>query len=75
MSEVDLTVVQPAGTRGEVKLISPITMETIGDAVVSAGLATAEEIARIAEQLYAEARDENTLFSVPRIMQAWGRKV
>jgi hypothetical protein len=41
-----MNVVQPAGMEGEVKLIGPITLEAVGDAVVAAGLATAEELSR-----------------------------
>src|SRR5712672_2898110 len=37
---VQMNVVQPAGTTGEVKLISPLTMEAIADAVMTEGLAS-----------------------------------
>lgn len=74
LDEIDMRVVQPAGIRGEVKLLSAITMEMIGEAVVSAGLASAEEVARIVGALYDAASDERTLLSTPRIIQAWGRK-
>jgi ubiquinone/menaquinone biosynthesis C-methylase UbiE len=67
-------VVQPAGLRGEVKLMSALTMAAIADAVVAAGLATAEEIGRVVDELYRVARDETTVLSAPRIVQAWGRK-
>jgi SAM-dependent methyltransferase len=72
--EIDLRVVQPAGISGEPKLLSAITMELIGPAVVTAGLASADEIARIVEALEAAARDEHTVLSVPRIVQVWGRR-
>jgi ubiquinone/menaquinone biosynthesis C-methylase UbiE len=74
LENVDMRVVQPASIRGEVKLLSAITMELVGTAVISAGLASAEEIARITEGLNAAARDERTVMSTPRIVQAWGRK-
>jgi SAM-dependent methyltransferase len=74
LGEVGMHVVQPAGIRGEVKLLSAITMETIGRAVVSAGLASADEVARIVDELNVAARDDHTLLSTPRIVQAWGRK-
>jgi 2-polyprenyl-3-methyl-5-hydroxy-6-metoxy-1,4-benzoquinol methylase len=47
LGEIDMCVVQPAGIRGEVKFLSAITMEMIGEAVVSAGLTSADEVARI----------------------------
>lgn len=74
LSEIGMNVVQPAGTSGEVKLISPITMEKIGEAVIAGGLASAAEVGRIVEELYAEARDERTVMSTPRIVQVWGTK-
>jgi len=74
LRDVDMRVVQPAGIRGEVKLLSEITMEMISDAVVGAGLADPQETARIAKGLMAAARDEETLLSTPRVVQAWGRK-
>lgn len=75
LSAVGMDVAQPAGTQGDVKLISPITMENISEAVVTSGLASAPEAARITEQLYEEARDGRIVLSTPRIIQAWGRKV
>jgi SAM-dependent methyltransferase len=74
LSDVDMRVAQPAGIRGEAKLLSAITMELIGDAVVSAGLASAADVKRIAEALNVAASDERTVMSTPRIIQAWGRK-
>ena len=41
---VQMNVVQPAGLDGEVKLINPITMETIADCVLAEGLATRSEV-------------------------------
>jgi hypothetical protein len=72
--EVAMTVVQPAGMEGEVKLISPITMENIADAVIAESLATKEEIDGVVAELYAFAKDPGTVMSVPRIVQAWGRR-
>jgi 2-polyprenyl-3-methyl-5-hydroxy-6-metoxy-1,4-benzoquinol methylase len=70
---VEVAVSQPMGLRGEVKLITPITMENIAAAVTSGGLASAEEVASLAQELYAFAADETTIAGMPRIIQAWGR--
>jgi SAM-dependent methyltransferase len=75
LSEIDIRVVQPAGIRGEVKLLSAITMETIGETVVTAGLASAQEVARIIRALHEAAHDERTVLSTPRVVQSWGRKL
>jgi ubiquinone/menaquinone biosynthesis C-methylase UbiE len=70
---VEMNVVQPAGTIGEVKLLTPITMQNIADAVLNEGLATAAEIERIVDELYVYARTPGTVGCIPRIVEAWGR--
>jgi hypothetical protein len=71
--EVGVNVVQPAGMTGEVKMISPITLENIADAVLGAEIATHDELAQTVDDLYAFAEAEGTFMSIPRIVQAWGR--
>ncbi len=73
-AEVSMNVVQPAGTSGEVKLISPLTMENIADAVLAEGLATREEIDALVAELYDYARTPGTVGCMPRVVEAWGRK-
>jgi 2-polyprenyl-3-methyl-5-hydroxy-6-metoxy-1,4-benzoquinol methylase len=72
-ADVGMQVVQPAGYTGEVKLIAPLTLEAVANAVIGAGLATAEEIGGVVDELYAEARRDGVVQSLPRIVQAWGR--
>jgi hypothetical protein len=72
--QVEMNVVQPMGTQGEVKLISPMTMEYIADAVLDAGLASPQEIDAIIRDLYQFAKDPRTVAGLPRIVQAWGRR-
>jgi len=74
LAPAEMHVVQPASLRGEVKLLSAVTMEAIADAVIAAGLATGEEIEGIVDELHRLARDETTVMSTVRIVQAWGRK-
>jgi hypothetical protein len=69
---VQMNVVQPAGTEGEVKLLNPITMENIADSVLAEGLATRNEVERVIAELYELSRDSRTVVSVPRVVQAWG---
>ncbi|MEO8602676.1 MAG: methyltransferase domain-containing protein [bacterium] len=71
---VGVQVVQPAGIDGEVKRIAAITMENIADALLAAELASQEEIDAIIGALFAAAADGRTLMSLPRIVQAWGRR-
>lgn len=69
---VQMNVVQQAGTLGEVKLITPITMENIAEAVVAEGLASQAEIDEIVAELYAFARNPSSVLSMPRFVEAWG---
>lgn len=71
---VEVCVVQPIGTRGEVKLLNPLTMENIADAAVRDGLATREETDEIVRELHAFAADPKTVTGLPRVVQAWGRR-
>lgn len=73
-ADVDVHVVQPVGRVGEAKLVSPLTMENIADAVLADGLATVAEIESIVNDLYAFAADPKTVAAMPRIVQAWGTK-
>lgn len=68
---IQVNIVQPSGLAREVKLVSPLTMENIADAVIAEGLATAEEIERVVAELYAFADAPGTLGSTPRIFESW----
>jgi ubiquinone/menaquinone biosynthesis C-methylase UbiE len=69
---VQMNIVQPAGSTGEIKLMSAITMENIAGAVIAEGLATQGEIDEIVTELYEYASTFGTLSSTPRIVEAWG---
>jgi SAM-dependent methyltransferase len=71
---VQMHVVQPAGTTGEVKLLTPLTMENIAGSVVAAGLASEEEAKQLETELYQDAHIAGTIGSAPRIVEAWGEK-
>jgi ubiquinone/menaquinone biosynthesis C-methylase UbiE len=73
-AEVEMAIVQPAGMAGEAKLLNPLTMENISQAVIEEGLATGEEVAEIIQELYAYAADDKTIAGAPRVIQAWGRR-
>lgn len=64
----------PADIDGDIKLLNPMTMENIADAVVSEGLATRDEVDRLVAQLYENARDRETFASVTRTIQVWGTR-
>jgi SAM-dependent methyltransferase len=73
-TEVAVSVAQPVGLEGEAKLMNPLTMESIAGAVLADGLASREEVDAIVSELYAFAADPNTVASMPRVVQAWGRR-
>jgi ubiquinone/menaquinone biosynthesis C-methylase UbiE len=69
---VEMRVVQLAGMVGEVKLMTPITMQCIGPAVIAGGLASEAEVASLVAELFEFAHSPGTIFSLPRVVQAWG---
>jgi SAM-dependent methyltransferase len=76
-TRVRINVVQPAGMtpddhEGDVKLVSPLTLENIADSAIAAGLSTRDEIELLLEELYRLAADRTTVMGIPRIVQAWG---
>jgi SAM-dependent methyltransferase len=74
LDDLQMNVIQPAGWVGGVKQMSPLTMEYVGDAVVSENLASPREIEQIVSELYAFAERPDTLLSGPRCFEVWGRK-
>jgi SAM-dependent methyltransferase len=73
-SDVEITLAQPFGRSGDVKQVASLTFAGIADVLGATGLASAEEITRIAGELAALATNPGTTMSFPRIFQARGRK-
>jgi 2-polyprenyl-3-methyl-5-hydroxy-6-metoxy-1,4-benzoquinol methylase len=71
---VGMNVVQPAAMEGDAKLVTPVTMENIADAVIAEGLADDREVGEIVDELYDFARNPRTVVSLPRVVQVWGYK-
>lgn len=71
---VQMNVVQPSGIKGEVKLIGPVTLENIAATIQAEGLASKEEIDKVISELFEFGRDERTVMSMPRVVQAWGNR-
>jgi hypothetical protein len=74
---VGVNVVQPAGMtpegqEGDIKLVSPLTLENIADSAIAEGLATHEEIEAVVDELYRRASDTTTVLAIPRTVVAWG---
>ncbi|MGC2626663.1 MAG: methyltransferase domain-containing protein [Candidatus Udaeobacter sp.] len=71
---IELNVVQPAHIHGEGKLMAPITMSRIADALVAEGLAAESEVQQILTELNHIAADSETVISLPRVFQVWGKR-
>jgi ubiquinone/menaquinone biosynthesis C-methylase UbiE len=71
---VEMNIVQPASTSGDVKLVTPLTMENIAEACVEEGLVSREEVDRVIAELYEFANTAGTIGCMPRVFQVWGRK-
>ena len=74
VERVAVSIAQPAGIEGEVKLLPALTIENIKAMAVKHGLASGEEVDAVVDELYAIARDSTTFVAIPRIVQAWGEK-
>ncbi len=72
--KVEMNVIQLASMTGEVKMISPLTMENIAEAVVAERLATPEELDRLIAELYEYANNPDTIGCTPRLFEVWGNR-
>lgn len=57
---------------GNIKLMAGLTLESIGDSLIENNLITEYELKDLINRLRAFARHDNTLMSMPRIVQTWG---
>jgi SAM-dependent methyltransferase len=74
LTQVQINVIQPADTQGDVKLVAAITMARIADSLIAEGLATASQVEEIIADLNEAAADPQILMSMARIFQVWGRR-
>ena len=68
-----MNVVQPAGWRGDITQIAPLTLTDTRQAIVELQLATDDEVDATVAELGALADEPPTIVSMPRVVQAWGR--
>jgi len=73
LEQIGVHVEQPAGGDPDVKLLSALTFESIADAAVAAGLVDCGEIDERMHELHRFAARDDTLLTLPRMVQAWGR--
>jgi ubiquinone/menaquinone biosynthesis C-methylase UbiE len=70
----ELTVFQRADAADEAKTLPQSTIEATAEAIVEAGIASADQIAAALADLSAFAADPDTVVSSPRHVQAWSRR-
>src|SRR5262245_22921716 len=74
IQDVELNVIQLAHILGEGKLMAPLTMSRISTALIAEGLATKDEAQQILAELNCVAADCETVMSLPRVFQVWGKR-
>jgi hypothetical protein len=70
-----VNVVQPTHLEAEDKLMASITMQRIAGAVISERLAPESEVQQIINELHDIAADSETVMSLPRVFQVWGKRI
>jgi len=72
--DVELNVYQPAEFGGgDIKLLVALTLHSIAQPALEAGLTNSDEIHTASRRLHQLVKDGDTVMSMPRIVQAWGR--
>lgn len=71
---VEFDVIQPAYNHGKGKWVAYLTMTRIKETIIKQGLASADDIRHILEQLEEFAKNEDSIISLPRIFRVWGVK-
>jgi SAM-dependent methyltransferase len=72
--DIGVRTAQPTALHGDVKALAPMTFAAIADTIAAQGLASPDDLARIAEALWEFASDERTVSSIPRVVQSWARR-
>jgi SAM-dependent methyltransferase len=70
----EVRFVQDVGSSDEGKALILTTLEFTADAMVAAGLATADEVSAACASLAAFTEDASTLVAGPRVFQLWSRR-
>ncbi|MFI6996515.1 methyltransferase [Nocardia sp. NPDC050175] len=73
-TDIRIQIDQPAEPDPAIKLVHVLTLESIADAALDAGLVSAAEMAAMLADLRAAVDDSSMVLAAPRIVQAWARK-
>jgi len=75
LQEVSVNVVQPTFLHGSGKAMMSLTLRRVADAVLTEGLASPSDFEGLVNEIAAFEARPDTLVSLPRIFQVWGRCV
>jgi hypothetical protein len=74
--DIGLNVYQPAEfVGGDIKLLVALTLDSVAQPALEAGLTNSDEINAASKRLHELVKDDDTVMSLPRIVQAWGRLI
>jgi SAM-dependent methyltransferase len=74
LTDIGIEVVQPAALDGDAKQIVVLTNRAIADAAICSGVASAEQLAALADELQAFVDRPDTVVTTAQIVQTWGRR-
>jgi SAM-dependent methyltransferase len=74
LTDIGARIEQPLGFERDIKLMTPLTLETVADAIVEESLATREELEALLDDLYALVADPRTIITFPRVVQVWANR-
>lgn len=74
LQDVQVQVAQPAGISGAAKQMSLLTLDKIKQSLLANGIATEAEFDRVRQEMAVFTADNNSIISMPRTFQVWGRK-
>jgi SAM-dependent methyltransferase len=74
IGEVVVNVSQPTAMSGDVKSLMLLTLQRMWESILEEDVASRPELEQIAADLHDFCDEPTTLLSVPRVIQAWGRK-
>lgn len=74
LQDVQVQVAQPAGISGAAKQMSLLTLDKIKQSLLANGIATEAEFDLVRQEMAVFTADKNSVISMPRTFQVWGRK-
>lgn len=74
LEELNIRIAQPVGTSGPAKIMSLVTLEKIGHALLEHRITNEECFRAVLEELRLFTNDPTTVISIPRVFQVWATR-